>query len=185
VLDLSKIEAGAALVAADSVDADALIADVVATVSPAASANGNTISVETGAALGSIETDGFKLSQCLLNLMSNAAKFTKDGQIKLRARREHEAGRDWMVFEVIDTGVGISPEAQARLFQPFVQADATTTRAFGGTGLGLAITRRLARLLGGDVTLRSAPGQGTAFTLRIPAKSAMAAHANDQVQEAA
>ncbi|OQW56634.1 MAG: hypothetical protein A4S17_13420 [Proteobacteria bacterium HN_bin10] len=185
VLDLSKIEAGAALVAADSVDADALIADVVATVSPAASANGNTISVETGAALGSIETDGFKLSQCLLNLMSNAAKFTKDGQIKLRARREHEAGRDWMVFEVIDTGVGISPEAQARLFQPFVQADATTTRAYGGTGLGLAITRRLARLLGGDVTLRSAPGQGSAFTLRIPAKSAMAAPANDRTQEAA
>jgi signal transduction histidine kinase len=101
--------------------------------------------------------------------MANAAKFTKDGQIKLRARRCSEAGGDWLVFSVIDTGIGISAEAQARLFQPFVQADASTTRAYGGTGLGLAITRRLARMLGGDVTVKSALGQGAAFTLRLPA----------------
>jgi len=166
VLDLSKIEAGAAIVSTDSVDLDAVIAETVATVKPAATANGTTIAVEAELCLGALETDGFKLSQCLLNLMSNAAKFTKDGQIKLVAQRDH----DWVTFHVIDTGIGISPDAQSRLFQPFVQADATTTRAYGGTGLGLAITRRLARLLGGDVTLKSAVGQGSAFTLRVPTR---------------
>jgi signal transduction histidine kinase len=121
----------------------------------------------------------------LLNLLSNAAKFTKDGQIKLNAHREGDAG-EWLVFEVIDTGIGISPDAQKRLFQPFVQADASTTRAFGGTGLGLAITRRLARLLGGDVTVKSAVGQGSAFTLRVPAKAeATPVPANDSVRDAA
>jgi len=166
VLDLSKIEAGAMEVSAERVNVDAMVADAVATVKPAAAANGTAICVETEAALGLADTDGLKLSQCLLNLLSNAAKFTKDGQIKLRARRED----DQLLFEVVDTGVGISPEAQKRLFQPFVQADASTTRAFGGTGLGLAITRRLARLLGGDVTVKSALGQGSAFTLRVPVK---------------
>jgi len=78
---------------------------------------------------------------------------SRDGQIKLRAAREAKDGADWLVFEIIDTGIGIAPEAQARLFQPFVQADASTTRAYGGTGLGLAITRRLARIMGGDVTV--------------------------------
>jgi signal transduction histidine kinase len=111
--------------------------------------------------------------------MSNAAKFTRDGRITVRAKRD--AGGDWLTFEVIDTGIGISPEAQSRLFQPFVQADASTTRAFGGTGLGLAITRRLARLLGGDVTVRSAVGRGSAFLLRIPARGALRVPANDDL----
>ncbi len=165
VLDLSKIEAGGMSVAADEVDIAAMVHEAVETVRPAAAANGTTLSVDIGDALGIAQTDGFKLSQCLLNLMSNAAKFTRDGQIKVHARRE----QGWLVFDVIDTGIGITAEAQARLFQPFVQADATTTRAYGGTGLGLAITRRLARLLGGDVTVKSALGQGSAFTLRVPA----------------
>ncbi|MGD9965997.1 MAG: sensor histidine kinase [Hyphomonadaceae bacterium] len=173
VLDLSKIEAGGAIVFSDRVDLDSVISETVATVTPAAAANGNTISVDVATPLGDAETDGFKLSQCLLNLLSNAAKFTRNGQIKLVAAREDDGRSEWIVFHVIDTGIGISPEAQARLFQPFVQADATTTRAYGGTGLGLAITRRLARLLGGDVTLRSAPGQGSAFTLRVPARGVM------------
>ncbi len=170
VLDLSKIEAGGLTCSADAVNLQALIAEAVGTVTPAARANGNTISLELADQLGAAETDGFKLSQCLLNLLANAAKFTKDGQVKLRARREEESGVSWLVFDVIDTGIGIPVETQARLFQPFVQADASTTRAYGGTGLGLAITRRLARMLGGDVTVRSAPGQGSAFTLRLPAK---------------
>ncbi len=184
VLDLSKIEAGAMEVASDDIDLDALVFEAVETVRPAAAANGTTISIETYA-LGSAQTDGFKLSQCLLNLLSNAAKFTKDGQIKLIGRREQEAGGDWIVFDVIDTGIGIAPEAQARLFQPFVQADASTTRAFGGTGLGLAITRRLARMLGGDVTLVSAPGQGAAFTLRTPARIATESAPSDMSRDAA
>jgi signal transduction histidine kinase len=184
VLDLSKIEAGAAVVSSDSVDLDAVMAETVATVKPAAAANGATITVEAETSLGVIDTDGFKLSQCLLNLMSNAAKFTKDGQIKLVAERDH----DWVTFQVIDTGIGISPDAQTRLFQPFVQADATTTRAYGGTGLGLAITRRLARLLGGDVTLKSAVGQGSAFTLRVPVRATLDLNVpanDDQARDAA
>ncbi|MGQ0534114.1 MAG: ATP-binding protein [Caulobacteraceae bacterium] len=187
VLDLSKIEAGGAVVSTDSVDLDALVAETVATVRPAATANGSSINVDAPARLGVAETDGFKLSQCLLNLMSNAAKFTKNGQIKLVAAREEDGASEWLVFHVIDTGIGISPEAQGRLFQPFVQADATTTRAYGGTGLGLAITRRLARLLGGDVTLKSALGQGSAFTLRVPAKAVMelTVPANEDTRDAA
>src|SRR4029079_16637187 len=155
------------------VDVDALIEEAAATVRPAAIANGTTLAIEKRTALGVAETDGFKLGQCLLNLLSNAAKFTRDGQIKLRTARETEDGADWLVFEVIDTGIGIAPEAQALLFQPFVQADASTTRAYGGTGLGLAITRRLARIMGGDVTMKSALGQGSAFTLRVPTQAAL------------
>lgn len=169
ILDLSKIEAGAAFVTSDLVDLTAIIAETVATVQPTALTNGTTISVEAQTNLGAVHTDGFKVSQCLLNLLANAAKFTKDGQIKLVAERDAQ----WVTFQVIDTGIGISDEAQSRLFQPFVQADATTTRAYGGSGLGLAITRRLARLLGGDVTLKSAVGQGSAFTLRIPAQATL------------
>src|SRR4029079_1179532 len=173
VLDLSKIEAGGMSVAADEVDIAAMVHEAVETVPPAAAANGTTLSIDIGEAVGIAQTDGFKLSQCLLNLMSNAAKFTRDGQIKLRTARETEDGSDWLVFEVIDTGIGIAPEAQALLFQPFVQADASTTRAYGGTGLGLAITRRLARIMGGDVTMKSALGQGSAFTLRVPTQAAL------------
>ncbi len=180
VLDLSKIESGSMGADIEHVDVDALIEEAAATVRPAATANGTTLAIEKRTPLGVAETDGFKLGQCLLNLLSNAAKFTRDGKIKLRATREARDGADWFVFEVIDTGIGIAPEAQARLFQPFVQADASTTRAYGGTGLGLAITRRLARIMGGDVTMKSAPGQGSAFTLRVPAKAGAQAGANDE-----
>jgi signal transduction histidine kinase len=188
VLDLSKIEAGGMAAAIETVDLDAILRDVMGTVAPAAAANGSVLSIDAVSALGQAQTDGFKLSQCLLNLMANAAKFTRNGQIKLHARRESQAGEDWLIFNVIDTGIGISPETQARLFQPFVQADASTTRAYGGTGLGLAITRRLARLLGGDVTVKSAPGQGSCFTLRVPAQSEpanAAVPASDVVRSAA
>ncbi len=182
VLDLSKIEAGRMLTDRQSVDVEAMLLDIVATVKPAAAANGNEVLLERRGEMGAANTDGLKLSQCLLNLMSNAAKFTRDGQVKLRASREARDGVDWLTFEVVDTGIGISREAQAKLFQPFMQADATTTREYGGTGLGLAITRRLAQLLGGDVTVRSALGQGASFSLRVPAvlPQAKPAAANDE-----
>ncbi len=170
VLDLSKIEAGGLVAMVQPVAVAGLMDEAAATVAPAAAANGNRVLVEGAELLGDAETDGFKLGQCLLNLMSNAAKFTRGGDIILRARRERCEDGDWLVFDVADTGIGISPEAQARLFQPFVQADATTTRAYGGTGLGLAITRRLAQLLGGDVSIKSALGEGSVFTLRVPAR---------------
>ncbi len=170
VLDLSKIEAGAMEIALAKVDLDALVAEIVDAVRPAALSNANTIVVDTGA-LGGVETDGFKLGQCLMNLMSNAVKFTKNGHVKVHGRREHDASAEWIVFDIIDTGIGISAEAQARLFQPFVQADASTTRAYGGTGLGLAITRRLAHALGGIVSVESVLGQGSVFTLRVPVRA--------------
>jgi signal transduction histidine kinase len=108
-----------------------------------------------------------RLRQILFNLLSNACKFTKEGEIKLRARRVAD-GRDWIELAVADSGIGMSPEQQAKLFEEFTQADASTAQRFGGTGLGLAITRKLARLMGGDVTVTSEPGKGSVFTVRLP-----------------
>jgi signal transduction histidine kinase len=108
-----------------------------------------------------------RLKQILLNLLSNACKFTKEGEVKLRARGVAN-GRDWIELAVADTGIGMTPEQQAKLFDEFTQADATTAQRFGGTGLGLAITRKLARMMGGDVTVTSELGKGAVFTVRLP-----------------
>ena len=108
-----------------------------------------------------------RLRQILLNLLSNACKFTKAGEVKLKARRLVD-GRDWIEVAVSDSGIGMTPEQQAKLFEEFTQADASTAQRFGGTGLGLAITRKLARLMGGDVTVTSEPGKGSVFTVRLP-----------------
>ena len=107
--------------------------------------------------------------QILLNLLSNACKFTKEGVVKLRVRKVAN-GRDWIELAVSDTGIGITAEQQAKLFEEFSQAEATTAQRFGGTGLGLAITRKLARMMGGDVTVTSEPGKGSVFTVRLPAE---------------
>jgi adenylate cyclase len=109
-----------------------------------------------------------RLRQILLNLLSNACKFTKQGEVTLKARRVAD-GRGWIEVAVADSGIGMTPEQQAKLFEEFSQADASTAQRFGGTGLGLAITRKLARMMGGDVTVESAPGQGSIFTIRLPA----------------
>ena len=112
--------------------------------------------------------DPMRLRQILLNLLSNACKFTKEGEVRLRARRIAN-GREWIELAVADTGIGMTPEQQAKLFEEFSQADAATAQRFGGTGLGLAITRKLARMMGGDVTVTSEPGKGSVFTVRLPA----------------
>jgi adenylate cyclase len=109
-----------------------------------------------------------RLRQILLTLLSNACKFTKQGEVTLKARRVAD-GRDWIELAVADSGIGMTPEQQAKLFEEFSQADASTAQRFGGTGLGLAITRKLARMMGGDVTVESTPGQGSIFTVRLPA----------------
>jgi signal transduction histidine kinase len=109
-----------------------------------------------------------RLRQILLNLLSNACKFTKEGEVKLRASRVGNS-RDWVELSVTDTGIGMTAEQQAKLFEEFSQADRTTAQRFGGTGLGLAITRKLARMMGGDVTVASEPGKGSVFTVRLPA----------------
>jgi signal transduction histidine kinase len=122
--------------------------------------------VETQENLGTLTVDPMRLRQILLNLLSNACKFTKQGKVKLVARKVTN-GLQWVELSVCDTGIGMTPEQQAKLFEEFSQADATTAQRFGGTGLGLAITRKLARMMGGDVTVASEPGKGSVFTVRL------------------
>jgi PAS domain S-box-containing protein len=169
ILDLSKIEAGRMEVSAIDFDVRALIEEAAATVRPTAEKNGNSLKLEIDGPLGAAHTDAFKLNQCVLNLLANAAKFTRDGALTLRARRDHTGAGDWLEITISDTGIGMSEEQLARLFNAFVQADASTARRFGGTGLGLAITRSTVELLGGDVRVESVLGKGSTFTLRLPA----------------
>jgi signal transduction histidine kinase/integral membrane sensor domain MASE1 len=167
VLDLSKIEAGKLELNPQTVQLAPLIDEVVGTARELAQQNKNRLVVEAQENLGLLTVDPIRLQQILLNLLSNACKFTKEGEVKLRARKVAD-GRDWIELSVSDTGIGMTPEQQAKLFQEFSQADATTARRFGGTGLGLAITRKLARIMGGDVTAASEPGKGSIFTVRLP-----------------
>src|SRR5262249_24667364 len=119
------------------------------------------------AGVGLIHADSLRLKQILLNLLSNVCKFTKEGEVALRVRKVGD-GREWVELAVADTGIGMTAEQQAKLFQDFTQADSLTARRYGGTRAGLAISRRLARMMGGDVTVTSAPGKGSVFTLRLP-----------------
>ncbi len=170
VLDLSKIEAGRMEVHAETFDVAALVDEAAATVQALVARRGNRLVVEKAGALGTMHSDAVKVRQCLFNLLSNAAKFTEHGRIVLRVERlAGDAPVPQLCFQVSDTGIGMSPEQLAKLFERFTQADASTTRRFGGSGLGLAITRAFCRMLGGDVGVESAPGRGTTFTLRLPA----------------
>jgi signal transduction histidine kinase len=148
----------------------ALIDEVVGTARPLAEQNKNRLTVEGQDGLGVLTVDPMRLRQILLNLLSNACKFTKDGEVALRGCRA-SGGGEWIELSVCDNGIGMTPAQQEKLFSEFSQADATTAQRFGGTGLGLAITRRLARMMGGDVTVQSQPGKGSIFTLRLPAGS--------------
>ena len=167
VLDLSKIEAGKLELNPESVNLAPLIDEVIGTAGQLAEKNKNRLVVEAEQNLGAVTTDPMRLRQILLNLLSNACKFTKEGEVKLKARRIANGG-DWIELAVSDTGIGMTPEQQAKLFAEFTQADSLTARKFGGTGLGLAISRKLARLMGGDVTVASEPGKGSTFTVRLP-----------------
>jgi adenylate cyclase len=168
VLDLSKIEAGKLELNPQSVELAPLIDEVIGTARQLAEQNRNRLVVDAQQNLGSLTVDPMRLRQILLNLLSNACKFTKEGEVKLCARRLAN-GRDWIELAVADSGIGMTPEQQAKLFEEFTQADASTAQRFGGTGLGLAITRKLARMMGGDVTVASEPGKGSIFTVRLPA----------------
>jgi len=167
VLDLSKIEAGKLELNPQTVQLTALIKEVIGTAGQLAEQNRNRLIVDAQENLGALIVDPMRLRQILLNLLSNACKFTKAGEVKLAAR-EVSNGSSFVEFAVSDTGIGMTPEQQAKLFEEFSQADATTAQRFGGTGLGLAITRKLARLMGGDVTVASEPGKGSVFTVRLP-----------------
>jgi adenylate cyclase len=133
--------------------------------------NKNRLALETEENLGALTVDPMRLRQILLNLLSNACKFTKQGEVALRARRLVD-GHDWIELAVADSGIGMTAEQQAKLFEEFTQAEASTAQRFGGTGLGLAISRKLARMMGGDVTVTSEPGKGSVFTVRLPGGAA-------------
>jgi signal transduction histidine kinase len=168
VLDLSKIEAGKLELNPQTVQLTPLINEVIGTAGQLAEQNKNRLLVDAEENLGALTVDPMRLRQILLNLLSNACKFTKAGEVKLAARKVSN-GSSFVEFAVSDTGIGMTAEQQAKLFEEFSQADATTAQHFGGTGLGLAITRKLARMMGGDVAVASEPGKGSVFTVRLPA----------------
>jgi adenylate cyclase len=172
ILDLSKIEAGKMDLTLETMTIGPVVEEVVGTARPLAEQNKNALELDCPDGTGSVHADNMRLRQILLNLLSNACKFTKGGTVRLRVARAEEASQHWVDFAVSDTGIGMTEEQLGRLFQEFSQADASTTRQFGGTGLGLAISRRLCRLMGGDITVTSAPGEGSTFTVRLPAQAA-------------
>lgn len=168
ILDLSKIEAGKMDLNLETFDAAALIEDVVTTIQPLVTKNTNELDVSCSNDLGMLHADQIKVRQVLLNLLSNACKFTQRGRITLTATRMQHEDTDWVTFAVADTGIGIAAEHMDGLFHPFTQVDSSTTRKYGGTGLGLAITDLFCQLMGGDISVTSIEGQGTTFTVRLP-----------------
>ena len=168
ILDLSKIEAGKMDLYLETFQVDVVVADVVSTIKPLARKNGNALELNVDKRVGTMRADLTKVRQSLFNLLSNASKFTQNGQISLAVTREAEAGADWIVFKVSDTGIGMTEEQLSMLFQAFTQAHTSTSRSFGGTGLGLVITRQFCELMGGDVSVASEFGKGTTFTIRLP-----------------
>ena len=173
ILDLSKIEAGKMDLYLEEVDLAGLVEEVRSIVDPLTAANANRLEIVCPAALGTVYTDRTKLKQSLLNLLSNAGKFTHEGRIALEVR----SAVGEISFIVSDTGIGMTDEQQGRLFQAFSQADASTTRQYGGTGLGLAITKHFCELLGGRIAVESAPGLGSTFTITLPERGRAAAAA--------
>jgi hypothetical protein len=168
VLDIAKIEAGKMDLHAETFDIATMLSEVAATVAPVVEKKGNRFEISAGPNLGTMHTDMTKVRQSLFNLLANAGKFTENGLVRIEAERMTTGGQDWVLFKVLDTGVGLSPEQTSKIFEPFTQADASTTRKYGGTGLGLAITREFSRMVGGEITVQSQPGKGSVFTLRIP-----------------
>ena len=171
LLDLSKLEAGKMPLVLETVSAQALVQEAATLVRPLAEKNGNALEV-AAADLGALHADATRVRQCLINLLSNACKFTSHGTVRLEAARLPPDGRrseDWLTFTVRDTGIGMTTEQMQKLFRPFTQADAAINRRFGGTGLGLAISQKFCQMMGGEITVQSTPGKGSAFTLWLPA----------------
>jgi PAS domain S-box-containing protein len=169
ILDLSKIEAGKMTLSLERFEIRAMIDDLVDTVGPLVEQRGNVLTVNCAAEAGSMVADFMKTRQILLNLLSNAGKFTRDGAITLDVRKVAIEGREVVQFNVVDTGVGMTTEQADRIFDAFTQADVTTTRKYGGTGLGLAIVSRFCALMGGEVSVESRSGHGSSFVVRLPA----------------
>jgi len=188
VLDFSKIEAGRMELVLEPVDVATLLREVEGTAAPVVRKQGNTFVVETAPDVGSFMADAGKVRQVLLNLLSNAGKFTTDGSVTLHAARVVRDGADFITLSVADTGVGLTRAQFGRLFQAFAQADATTQRDHGGTGLGLALCRRFCLMMGGDIEVESKAGSGSTFTVLLPvagpAADAALEASGDQVDDA-
>jgi signal transduction histidine kinase/DNA-binding response OmpR family regulator/methyl-accepting chemotaxis protein len=170
ILDLSKIEAGKMELLLETFDVSSMVHDVSNTVQSLVEKNGNTLQIRCSGELGYMRADPLRIRQVLFNLLSNAGKFTSNGTVSLDVLRIRDNGRDWIHFQIADTGIGMTEEQSARLFQDFAQVDASTTRKYGGTGLGLAISRRFSEMMGGDLAVASTPGVGSVFTFRVPAR---------------
>ena len=171
VLDFSKIEAGKVIICPETFSIHQLIDEIAATAKPLLEKNRNVLSVINWPDLGKMTADLLRTRQILFNLLSNACKFTDSGQIWIESERTTTDGADWIFFRIKDTGIGITPEQLSRLFTPFTQADASTSRRYGGTGLGLTISQHFCHLMGGEITVTSAPGEGSTFTVRLPAET--------------
>ena len=168
ILDLSKIEAGRMELHLETFPLVPLIEDVAKTIEPMATKNGNRLVIDCRPDLGTIHADQTRLRQSLLNLASNANKFTEKGTLTIAAHQGQESGRGWITLAVTDTGIGMTPEQMGKLFQEFSQASSATASKYGGTGLGLAISRRFCQMMGGDITVESGVGHGSTFTIRLP-----------------
>jgi CheY-like chemotaxis protein len=168
VLELSKIEAGQMDLLIEEVDINTLIDEVIGTIKLQVEKNANILTIECSDVLGKMQVDRIKLRKMLLNLLGNAAKFTKEGTICFKIERKTRFDAEWMVFSVADDGIGITEEQQAKLFQPFTQADSSSTRRYGGTGLGLSITKQFSEMMGGTIQLESQSKKGSTFTLYLP-----------------
>ena len=168
VLDLSKVEAGKMKLFLETFDVAGVVNDVVATAKPLLEKNANRLEVRCAPDVGQLREDITKVRQVLLNLLSNAGKFTEKGTVSLEVSRENDVTGTWVVFRVRDTGIGMTPEQLARLFEAFTQADGGTQRKYGGTGLGLALSRKFCVMMGGDINAQSEAGKGSTFTMRLP-----------------
>ncbi|MDF1736716.1 MAG: ATP-binding protein [Minwuia sp.] len=183
VLDLSKIEAGKMELYTEEVDLDSFVSEVASTCRQIIAKNANELVIRRSSDLGRLECDATKLRQALLNLLSNAAKFTENGRVILSARRERIDNRDWVKIEVQDTGIGIAPDQISNLFHNFSQATPSISSKFGGTGLGLSLSQKLCRFMGGDITVESTIGVGTTFTIILPATTRALASVSSPSQE--
>ena len=170
ILDLSKIEAGRMDLYLETFDVADMVEDTATVIQPLVAENNNELQIHCTETVGSMLADLTKVRQAVFNLLSNASKFTKDGTIGLDVTREWAAGQEWVIFAVSDTGIGMTSEQLGKVFQEFLQADSSTTRDYGGTGLGLTLSRRLCRMMGGDITVASEVGKGSTFTIRLPAE---------------
>jgi signal transduction histidine kinase len=168
ILDLSKIEAGRMELQLETFPLAPVVDDVAKTIESLATKNGNQVAVHCDAAIGTLHADQMRLRQALLNLLSNANKFTDHGTVTIDTRQREEGGRDWVTIAVADTGIGMTAEQMGKLFQEFSQASSTTASKYGGTGLGLAISKRFCQMMGGNITVESEPGRGSTFTIRLP-----------------